>query len=165
MCDANYVIGHKWGWAFARLRCSYSKYGTIVVWSKRDFAELFEKFGTKESAHDPYVLEQLQELHNEGRIEFVGSDDVYFKILKDLIDIEEKWVLTFGFLNRSYYDCGSGVVWSKKWFIEIFENFGPKESAYDPYVLEQLQKLHDEGKIEFVGSDDVYFKILKDLID
>jgi hypothetical protein len=89
MNEVNDVIGHKWGWAFARLRHSYKEYGTIVVWSKRDFAELFEKFGTKESAHDPYITEQLQKLHDEGRIEFVGSDDVYFKILKDLIDIEK----------------------------------------------------------------------------
>jgi hypothetical protein len=42
----------------------------------------------------------------------------------------------------------------------MFEEFGPKESAYNPYVLEQLQKLHDEGRIEFVGNDDVYIRIL-----
>jgi hypothetical protein len=62
-------------------------------------------------------------------------------------------------------DYGGSLIVSKKNFAEIFRNFGPEESAYDPYVLEQLQKLHNEGKIEFVGSDDVYFKILKDLID
>ncbi|MDR1285322.1 MAG: hypothetical protein LBJ88_03880 [Campylobacteraceae bacterium] len=81
MNKADDVIKSKWGWALARLRHSYSKYGIIVIWSKKEFAKLFEKFGTKESAYEPYILEQLKKLNDERKIDFIGNDDIYFKVI------------------------------------------------------------------------------------
>jgi hypothetical protein len=142
-----------------RIYDDYREVGAIL--SKNFFESLFVARNIQKNiAYSPYILAQLQKLHNEGKIDFVGNDNIYFKIIKDLVGINRTWEIVLAMIERCYYD--GGVIWSKKNFESLFTaNYVPKESAYDPYILEQLQKLHNEGKIEFIGDDDVYFKVIK----
>jgi hypothetical protein len=69
-----------------------------------------------------------------------------------------EWEVALAFMERCYDD--GGTIWTKKDFGLIFANCEDKEIANSPFILERLKKLHDEGKIEFVGDDDVYFKVI-----
>jgi hypothetical protein len=71
-----------------------------------------------------------------------------------------EWEVALAGIGRCYDD--GGTIWTKKDFdFFIFVVFKDKEIANSPFILERLKKLHDEGKIEFVGDDDVYFKVIK----
>jgi hypothetical protein len=71
---------------------------------------------------------------------------------------EKLWRIARRVIERCYDD--GGTIWKKKDFGLIFANFERPEIANSPFILERLKKLHDEGKIEFVGDDDVYFKVI-----
>jgi hypothetical protein len=141
-----------------RVYADHKKTGAIL--SKKNFESLFTaNYVSKESAYNPYILEQLKKLNNEGKIDFIGNDDIYFKVINNLYTIKQEWEIILAMIERCYDD--GGVIWSKKNFESLFTaNYVSKESAYNPYILEQLKKLNDERKIDFIDNDDIYFKVI-----
>jgi len=74
---------------------------------------------------------------------------------------ESKYLWSIALAGIEHFLDKGRTIWTKKDFNVIFANFRHIAIINSPFILEQLKKLHDEGKIEFVGDDDVYFKVIK----
>jgi hypothetical protein len=75
-------------------------------------------------------------------------------------DNEEQyyWEVALSGLGR-FFDEGM-YTWSKKQFKMIFKD---DKVANSGFILDKLKDLEKEGKIAFVGTDDVYIKVLEQI--
>jgi hypothetical protein len=67
---------HDWEVAFRGLERFFDE--GMTLWPKDKF---FLLFSSEEIANSSYVLEQLTDLEKQGAISFVGTDELYIKVL------------------------------------------------------------------------------------
>lgn len=68
---------HEWNVALRGLERFFDE--GMVLWSKRNFDLLFS---SENVANSSYVLNRLKDLDEKGVISFVGSNNLYVKVLK-----------------------------------------------------------------------------------
>lgn len=67
---------HDWEVAFRGLERFFDE--GMTLWPKDKF---FLLFPSEEIASSSYILEQLTDLEKQGAISFVGTDELYIKVL------------------------------------------------------------------------------------
>lgn len=67
---------HEWEIAFRGLERFFDE--GMILWSKDKF---FSLFSSETIATSGYVMERLVELDNQGAISFVGTDELYVRVL------------------------------------------------------------------------------------
>ncbi len=71
------------------------------------------------------------------------------------VENRHDWEIAFRGLER-FFDEGM-TLWPKDKFFLLFPN---ETTASSSYVLEQLTNLEKQGAISFVGTDELYIKVL-----